>query len=204
MNNKKRLQYFIKSDFEEIIKNYSPLSVAESLGFENGMIFAYQLLYSQDWRDDMQIFSIDLLNTLRKIYSEKWDEDWRNDVFLGTAYGIVIADDSHYDEKYSASLRAFNKVKSPPAELLIALAECCDGPGQTPVSYEQACKWLEQSFREKPYAEAASAMALVYALMGKPEEKEKWKSISEKLDQEGKNAPQLVPMFITKWINKNK
>ena len=174
----------------EGISNYPPEDIVNVLGFKNGMIAAYNLLYNEKWDEYLQIFAVNLIYSLKEKYNQTWNLDWRNDAFLGQACDIVLK----YDERYQAYQQAFEKSLNPPPELLIELARCCYCPGSPPISYEQSIELLQISIKKHPYKQAACLLKSIYASKKDLKNERYWSEMLEKITDE--NLPPIEPKFL--------
>ena len=180
---------FNKKQWENI-SSYLPEDIIKCLGFKNGMILAYKLLYNDNWDEDLQEFAVKLLYILKITCSEEWNSNWRNEAFLGQACDITL----RYDERYEAYKQAFEKSLKPPPELLIELARCCYCPGSPPISYEQSLELLKQSIIEHPYKQAASLLKSIYSSQKDLENEKYWSEMLEQIQDD--NPPALEPSFL--------
>lgn len=112
----------------KLANSYSPIEIAKSLSFKNGLRLAYRLLYNDAWEEQLQEYAVNLLYEIRKVHQESWKESWEYDALLGLACYITLK----YDERYEAYKQAFDKTNNPPPGLLIELARCCICPGPPP------------------------------------------------------------------------
>lgn len=186
----KNINFLFDQKKWEDIAMYPPEEIIKNLGFMNGMLVAYKLLYNEDWNEDLQEFAVKLLFNIKEKYSHEWDLNWRFDALLGLACDITLK----YEERFEAYKRACEKAVKPPPELLIELARCCYCPGKPPISYEKSIELLKQSIMEHPYKQAASLLKGIYASKKDAENEEYWSKKMEQIKDE--NPPPLEPPFL--------
>jgi len=188
---------FLQKRNREIIEQFQPHQVAEFLGFDNSLKLAYRLLYNAKWDEDLQDYAILLICEVKTFYPDEWEKDWRFDAFLGSAYDVVSRDDSHYDKRYEAYRRAYQKANPPPPELMTALAGCIDAPGKLPILYEEAEMLAKKAFAIEPYSDAAGILCAVFFAKGMEAESQHWAKIRDELFfEKGKTPPPLEPTFV--------
>lgn len=179
--------------WEEIASLYSPEEIASALSFKDGLRVAYHLLYNKNWEEELQDFSINLLNKLRIRHSAEWNSSWKYDALIGQACDIT----NRHDERYLAYKRAFDHADSPPPRLLIELARCCVCPGTPPISYEQAKELVFDAIKETPYRDGVSLLCNIYSLQEDEANKEYWTQSLEKLkNADVENSPQIEPELL--------
>ena len=186
---------FLNDCCQDIAERFQPKTVAEILGFKDALRLTYRLLYNAKWEEALQQYAIQLICVVKEIFVEEWEKDWRFEAFLGSAYHVILGDDSYYDQRYNAYMRAFNKANPVPPELLIALAKCVDAPGKPPVSYDEAIELAKKSLELEPYAAAAGILCSVYFCKGQEEDSKIWAKVRDQLSSKGPPPP-LEPPFV--------
>ena len=137
-----------------------------------------------------------LIQSVKSSYRKEWEQDWRFEAYLGSAYDLLLGEDSNFDKRYEAFKQAFEMSKSPPPELIIALATCYDAPGIPPISLDEAIDLAKKSIELEPYADAAGILCSAYFCKHMQRESNEWKKIRDELSEAGKNAPPLEPAFV--------
>lgn len=182
---------FENHQWEKLANSYSPIELAKSLSFKNGLRLAYQLLYNNTWEETLQEYAVKLLNEIRKNYPEDWNETWEYDALLGLAYYIT----RKYDERYEAYKRAFDKTNNPPPGLLIELARCCICPGTPPISYDEAIDLVKKAIKEAPYTDGIGLLSHIYSLKNDKINEKYWVKILENSNQKFE-SPSIEPKFL--------
>lgn len=183
-----------QENWKELIY-YTPSKIVRALSYEEAFKTAYYTFLS-DWRDDnLQSLSMKLLFAIKEIYSDKWNEDWKNEVFLGD----ICEFNCQYDDRYDAYFRAYNKASQPTASLLMRLAECNSCPGVPPVSKEEAKELLKKAIKLEKSYEAAHALYWLYKNENQSHEANYWKELAEEAKKEGWQATGIIPDIIEKF-----
>lgn len=181
MNNSK---YF---ELKNISSNHTPSELIESLDFKKAIHIACEMLNNQEWDESLHEFATSILEILRIKYPEKWNLSWKYDALLGYAYNILLK----YDERYEAYKRAIDKIKSPPPELLVALAKCCIAPGKPLITVDQAIDLVKDAVSKVHYIEAIELLKGLYKSKGNVAEQLYWENILEKIINNGKHLPPI-------------
>ncbi len=147
-----------KQDWNSIVANYTPNLLARTLSFKEGRVLACKMLFNEARDDNLREYSAELLNEIRLVYPDIWQEDWRNDVFLGDANYITMK----FDERYEAYMRAFKKISYKPPSLLISIAACYLSP-HPKISLEEAEKLVKEALKEETSVEAVVLLRGIYA-----------------------------------------
>ncbi len=177
-----------QKDWGELIKNYLPQEICLSLSYNNAMWLTKHLFYDDRSNDENQQFALKLAVEIRKHFIGKWEEDWKNDIFLGDLYSILWL----YDEQYDCYKRAYDKLADPPAALLLLLAGCQNAP-DPPITEEEAESYLRKSAEKKITFETALMMRTLYERKGNPFQVKYWDQIYRKLEQRNIHADLLIP-----------
>lgn len=180
----------ISKKWNELQANHTLESVANELTFKEGLILVYNLLYNDDWNEDFQIYAVNLLDILKKIYPYEWAANWRNEAFLGIANDIILK----YDERFHAFKQAYKQSQSPPPELLIEFARCCYSPGTPLLSYQEAINLLKKSIEIHPYKQAAALLKSIYSSMQDSQNEKLWAERQNQITDD--KLPPLWPNFI--------
>ncbi len=170
-----------------ITQTYNPSELIVSLGFNNTIRMAIDMLNNEEWEESLQEYATNLLEELRKTCPEKWNASWQYDALLGYAYHIILK----YDERYAAYKRAFNKIDHPPPQLLVAMARCCMAPGKPPITEEEAITLIKQAIETVPYIEAIELLRGLYKSTGNIKEQLYWEKVLENTRENGVHLPRL-------------
>lgn len=174
-------------DRMEKLRLEEPLKLIKVLGFEETIRLACAMLMNERWEEELQKFSVSLLQELRKQYIEKWNSSWRFDALLGFANDIIM----DYDERYNAFKRALEKVDPAPPELLIAYAKCNSSPGTPPVTEEEAIALIKKAIKDKLYVEGVMFLRGIYWSMGNKREEMHWSKVLNTIKDNGAQLPRL-------------
>ncbi len=83
--------------YREISQKFLCSEVTENLSFEAGMRLSNQLLLNDAPDDNLREYAIALLESNRKAFPKKWENDWRNEIFLGDAYYLMLKFDKQFE-----------------------------------------------------------------------------------------------------------
>lgn len=167
--------------------NYNPSKLIDSLGFNTALSIACDMLNNEEWDESLQEYATTILEELRKRYSTTWNADWQYDALLGYAYHITLK----YDERFAAYKRAFNKIKPPPPQLLVAMARCCIAPGKPPITEDEAITLVKQAIESVQYIEAIELLKGLYKSTGNVEEQKHCEKVLESIRDTGSHLPSL-------------
>jgi hypothetical protein len=192
MNSKNDIKFYFKNNhLNDLINLFSLNEIVESFSFADGLSLAYKLLLNENWDQNLQEFSIKLLNKLRNVFPEIWNASWQYDALLGMACNIT----NKYEERYEAYKRAYDKAENPPPGLFIELARCCICPGSPPISYDDAIELVLRAIKNAPYADGIGLLSHIYSLKDDATNEEYWKNILKNSNQEFVSPP-LEPKFL--------
>nr|MBA3284904.1 hypothetical protein [Nitrosopumilus sp.] len=147
-----------QDDWSSLITNHSVKDVCSSLNFSEVMHVADHLFYDDIQDDDNQQYSLKLAFEIKKHFENDWENDWKNYVFLGGLCEMLWL----YDEGYLYYMKAYNKLKDPPQELLLLLSNCNSAPGTPPITDEKAEFYLRKALEKKLTCEVALKMRSLY------------------------------------------
>ncbi len=184
--------------WQELTSNFTPEDIVRDLPFLTSINLVYSLLYNKEWDENIQEFSVRLLEAIKNSHPKEWASSWQYDAFLGLAYDIILK----YNERYEALLKALAKTKNPPPQLLIAIASCSLCPGRPPISYEEAIKYLEIALKDYLYVDGVSLMRAIYALKKDKNNEKHWSEILKKIENSNIESPSLDPEFISRSLKK--
>lgn len=178
---------FTYDELKKKTQDYTVVDFVSHFGFDTSIHIARAMLNNDQWDDSLQNYATNLLETLRSKYPQKWDSTWRYDAILGYAYDIIFK----YEDKFTAYMRAFDKIDPQPPELLVAIASCCWAPGFPPISEETAIEFLNKAIQTTPYIEAVELLIGINKSLGRHEEEHHWQIILKNLGSNGPRLPSL-------------
>ncbi len=185
------LELFKTHKMKEISEKYQPNEIVYNLSFKDGMLLGYQLLLNEEMDDNLRDYAVKLLEEYRQAFPKEWDMDWRNDVFLGDAYYLIMK----YEERYEAYMRAAKRVSPNPPALLVSLAGCYLFPG-SPITLEEAEKFVLLALEKEKSIEAATLIRGIYKTKGNSEKFSYWDTILHKLENENAYMRDKWPRFL--------
>lgn len=178
-----------QKDWGSIISNYSVKEVCLFLNFSEAMYIVEHFFYNDIQDDEKQQYALKLAFEIKDHFEKEWESDWKNDVFLGGLCEMLWL----YDERYLCYKRAYDKLKDPPAELLLLLSNCNSAPGTPPITDEESEFYLRKALEKKLTCEVALAMRSFYRLKKDKSQEEYWDRMYKKLEKENVHSDQLIP-----------
>lgn len=182
-------EMFAQKNWDNIISTYTIQEICLSLNFKDSMHLVKHLFYDDIQDDEKQQFAFKLALAMKYHFINDWETDWKNDIFLGGMYAMLC----FYDERYLCYKKAYDKLKDPPAELLLLLSDCNNAPGKPPITDEEAFSYLKKALEKKMTCEAAFIMRNINKLKGNKSETEYWDQIYKKLEREDIHSEQIIP-----------
>lgn len=165
----------------------TPKELSDKLSFKEGVLLAKNLLNNDEWDDELQGYSANFLEEIRRLHPNEWNSSWKFDAFLGYVYHIILK----YDESFLAYKRAFEKVSPPPPQLLIAMARCCRAPGTPPITEDESIELVKQALSDKNYYEGVSLLRGLYKLKGNQKAQDYWEQLLENISEGESSLPSL-------------
>ena len=197
--NNDTMDLFENRCWDKLTNTYTPTETANFLSFKNALHVAYQLLYNDQWDEDLQSYSVKLLYEIRKKYPKEWNDNWEYEALLGQACYIT----RKYDERYKAYKQAFDKTNNPPPGLLIEFARCCICSGHPPISYDDAINLVKQALKDAPYSNGIGLLSHIYSLKEDEVNEEIWKKNLANCNKDFL-APSIEPKFLVEEYLQNK
>lgn len=189
-NKMSKIKEFIsQKKWDLLMARYSPKEVCLLLDFNEAMWLAKHLAYDDMRNDANQQFGLKLAFEIKNQFKSEWEEDWKNDVFLGDLCSILWL----YDEQYNCYKEAYDKLSDPPASLLLLLAGCQNAPGTPPITEEEAESYLKKSVAKKITFETALMMRALCERKGNKSQAEYWDQIYKKLEKNHVCSDLLIP-----------
>jgi len=185
-------ELFKAHKLKEISQNYKPNEIIKNLSFKDGMLLGYQLLLNDEMDDILREYAVNLIEENRQAHPKEWDEDWRNDIFLGDAYYLIMK----YEERYEAYKRASKKVFPAPPALLVSLAGCYLLPG-SPITLDKAERLVLEALGKEKTIEAATLIRGIYKTKGNIDKYYYWDEILQKLENENTYMKDKWPKFLS-------
>jgi hypothetical protein len=137
----------------------------------------------------MREFSVKLFFFISSKYPLEWNQDWKNDVFLGQLCELTW----RYDERYECYKRAYDRLADPPDSLLLLLAGCNSAPGTPPLNDQEAEKYLNQALKKRATYEAAIMMRNVVRHKNDQTEVERWNRLCGELKLKNVHVESIIP-----------
>lgn len=189
------LELYKKNNLKVISQKYKPSQIMDFLSFKDGMIFCSKLLLNEEMDDDLRDYAVRIIEEYRRTYPKEWDKDWRNDIFLGDAYYLIMK----YDERYKIYQKAFEKTLSRPPAILVSLAGCYLHPN-SPINIDEAEKLLLEALKKEKSIEAATLIRGIYKTKGDIKNFSYWDKILFDLEKNNAFIKDKWPKFFENKI----
>lgn len=181
-------ELLLQKEWREIISNYPVKDVCLSLNFREAMCAVKHLFYDDIQDDEKQQYALKLCFEIKNHFKD-WENDWKNDVFLGNLCEMLWL----YDERYFCYKRAYDKLQDAPQELLLLLSNCNSAPGTPPITDAEAEFYLGQALEKKLTYEVALKMRNFYRIKEDQSQEEYWNQMCKKLEKKNVHSDQLIP-----------
>ena len=175
-----------------LLSNYSVKDICLSLNFEEAMHNVEDLFYEDFPNHDNQQYALKLAFEIKDHFKNEWESDWKNDVFLGDLCDMLW----RYDERYLCYKKAYDKLKDPPAELLLRLLNCHSTPDTPLITDEEAESYLRQALAKKLTSEVALSMRALYREKNNKSQENYWDHMYKKLEKENVHVDKITPNIL--------
>lgn len=175
--------------WNSIISDYSVKQICSELNFNESMHLANDIFFENMHDDKLQQFALNLTQEIRNHFKKEWENDWKNDIFLGHLYSILWC----YDQQYFAYKRAYDMLEDPPESLLLLLASCNTAPGTPPINDFDSEKYLMRAISKEITYEGALMMKTLYKNKGNDNQMEYWSKKCEELKKKDIHTKVMIP-----------
>ena len=186
---KKIKELISQKDWNSLISSYSVEEVCLSLSFSEAMRVIEHLFYDDIRDGEKQQYALELAFEIKDRFKNEWESDWKNDVFLGGLCEMLWL----YDERYFCYKRAYDKLKDPPAELLLLLSNCNSAPGTPPITDEESEFYLKKALEKELTSEIALKMRSLYRFKKDKFQEEYWDQKYKELKKGNIHLDQIIP-----------
>lgn len=183
------LKLIHQKNWSNITKNFSIENLTKTLDFKECMSLAYDLFFKNFHDDDTQDFAVRLFFLIKDNYQFNWDNDWKNDAFLGQLCGLTW----RYDERYESYKKAYDKLTDPPDSLLLLMAECNSAPGVPSISDQESEQFLKKAVEKKITYEVAIMLRGLYRSKNEIALENYWNKMCEELDRKNIHTDTIKP-----------
>jgi hypothetical protein len=152
------------------------------------MQIAGKVFYEHFKDDDHLDYAIDLVLEIRNHFKVEWEQDWKNEVFLGTLFSVG----RKYLEEFECYKKAYDTFKDPPDTILLLLAGCCGRPGVL-LSEEEADRYLFKAIEKKITYESALMARGIYRAKGDLKQEEYWDRLVHELEVKNIHTGTIIP-----------
>ncbi|MBA3603314.1 MAG: hypothetical protein H0W50_06675 [Parachlamydiaceae bacterium] len=170
----------------------NPTRFIESLlSFEEAMLLACQLLLNDEMNEILREYGVSLIEQNRQVHPKEWGEDWRNEVFLGDAYYLMMK----YDKQYEAYTRASTNLSPLPPALLVSLAGCYLSSDSF-LTIDDAEKLLLEALEKEETIEAVTLVRGIYKTKNDANKFSYWDKIFHELENSDAFMKDKWPKFL--------
>ncbi len=185
-----------RKQWETLIRTFLPVSVAVSYSFLEAMHIVNDLLKASSnevaangaLSDVMRDYCVNLMSILKLKHPIQWEEDWKNEAYLGIICSFVYRD----EEAFQHLKNAYNKVDDPPQSLLLAYISA----GRAFDSFLSSKEVKRLSLRAVEKGVTYEAALRMAALARDEQDKdiaEYWDEKAEEAERKMLHTPTIVP-----------
>lgn len=189
LEQKKNLYSIIKNEKWNLLTKFQLDDICSILSFKESMALAYDLFFKNFQNDEVQEFAVHLFFIIKHKYPTEWNQDWKNDAFLGKLCSITW----RYNDMYESYKKAYDRLTDPPDSLLLLLASCNSVPGEALISQKEAEDYLHRALKKKITYEAAIMMRAISRDKQIKEEEEFWDQKCIELDKANIHTELIIP-----------
>lgn len=173
------------------MQQYSPKELATTLSFEDGMKVADDIFTWDHRSGDVINYVIDVFFAIRDHYPEKWNQDWKNDLYVTIPCEIVL----RYQEIYDSCKSVYERLlPDPPALVLFYFANCYFLPPEVDtISQDAAIKLFKKSIDKKLAYEAALLLRNIYNYRNDKANYDYWDAIAKDAERKNLHNPVIIP-----------
>lgn len=179
------------SDWETMLQQYTPDQVAVSHTFEKGMLIADKITERGFEDETLLNYALDIFFSIRDRYPEKWDQDWKNDIYVATLCTIPF----RYVESFASIKRAYKRHPDPPSSLIYEYADTYNYPpeaGDT-ISQEESIKLFKRAIEKELTYESAVRLSGVYRYRKDKAKARYWEAIAKEAERKNLHKPSIIP-----------
>lgn len=181
-------QLFFAKEWRAIVASFSVNELCELLAFEEAIQLSYSLFHKNLFDEVIQLYAVNLANKIKEQFSDKWDADWKLDVFLGNMCEFV----GLHHQQYCCYKRAYDKLQDPPDSLLLLLAGCINS--DIPLMTEgESADYLQRALAKKFTYEAAVMMRQYFQIKANKLEVEYWNVLCDELEKNNVYVDAIIP-----------
>ncbi len=178
-----------KKEWNSLISNYTVKDICLSLSFDKAMQLVKNLFYDDIQDDEKQQYALRLAYEIKDHFSDTWEKDWKNEIFLGDLCVMLWL----YDERYECYKKAYDKLKDPPEELLLLLSNCNRAPGNPPISNEESEFYLREALKKNLTCEVAQAMKNYFKIKKNKFQEDYWNQMYKNLAVRNVHSNHIIP-----------
>ncbi len=175
----------------EICHKYQPSEVVNQFSFKECMILSFQFLMNNESDETLREYGVRLIEENHQIHLNEWAKDWRNEIFLGDAYYLVM----NFDEQYEAYKRGAKSISPLPPALLVSLAGCYLSPSSH-LTIDEAEKLVLEALEKEKTIEGATLIRGIYKTKNNLEKFLYWDKVLQELESRDAYMKNKWPEFL--------
>lgn len=194
-------------DWSDLVKNSLPVNIADIYSFSEAMHIgndlvaaSSEIMFEDGFTGDlMRDYSVNLMTILRARYPKEWQEDWKNEAFLGITCAIVYRE----EEAFVYIQNAYRQVEDPPQSLIFAYISAGSGPDRF-LTRAQTTELLQKAIQKGITYEAALRMACLAYEQQDFEKQDYWKQQAAEAEKQGVHTPLIIPNVLKDTFKEKK
>ena len=193
----------VRKDWKFLIRNFLPVNIADSFSFSEGMKIvgnltkaaADEIVRDGFIADLMRDFTVNLMIILRAKYTKEWEEDWKNEAFLGISCASVYRE----EEAFHYIKSAYEKLDDPPQSLLLAYINSGRSSDHF-LTKEEIVHLTERALQKGVTYETASRMAFLASDEGNQKKCNYWEQAALEAEAKKLHTPFIIPNVLKKIV----
>jgi hypothetical protein len=179
-------------ELKMIYRKVAPKAIVDRLSFRGSMLLAHQFLLNDEMDDDLRSYAVNLIEEIQRNFSKEWEKDWRNELFLGDAYHLLM----QHKKRLEAYQRALKRTSSNPHAILVSISGCYLAPDSS-VTINQAENLLLEALKKEETIEAVTLLRGIYQTKGDSSNFSYWNDILKRLEENKVYIIDKWPDFLT-------
>ena len=136
----------------------------------------------------MRDFAVNLLIILRAKNPKEWEEDWKNEVFLGISCALVYRE----EEAFVYIKNAYENLDDPPQSLIFAYISAGSRPDHL-LTEKEIVELIQRALKKGVTYESAERMASLASKKGDQEKCEYWEQQALEAEANKLHTPIITP-----------
>ena len=185
-----------RKNWNFLVKNTLPVNIADCYSVVDSMKIIGHLVEAANdgmLKDRLMIdfirdYCVNLMIILRAKYPKEWNEDWKNEAFLGIACSFVYRE----EEAFEYIKNAYKQVENPPQSLILAYIGVGRGLDHF-LTKEEVIELSHKAIEKGVTYEAALGMAALANEENDEKKQQYWKKKAFETEKDGIYTPIIIP-----------